>query len=136
MVLDLESEKAVDGSNRLGVVRGYSQLRTILSILGSVCDLAFQSLHVLYAWRDRGVDKHRNGKVALGKLYCDHRQVLTDGLSGCGIRDLIALNLNSAAVRQKMEMMGCFLVTKAHTLIATGVYARKIVLFVERRLLR
>ena len=72
MILDLEAEKVVDSSKSLGLVSGYSQLCAVLSILGLICDLAFQSLHVLYAWRDRGVDKHRNGKIALGKLYCDH----------------------------------------------------------------
>src|SRR5215467_14706126 len=89
MVLDLESEKAVDSSNGLGVVSGHPQLRTILGVLGFVCDLAFQSLHVLYAWRDRGVDKHRNAKVALGKLSCDHSQVTKNSVFGSGIRGLI-----------------------------------------------
>jgi len=67
MILDLEAEKAVDSSKRLGVVSGYSQLCAVIGILGLICDLAFQSLHVLYAWRDRGVDKHRNGEVANGR---------------------------------------------------------------------
>jgi thioredoxin reductase len=44
------------------------------------------------------------------------------------------LYLDSATVSQKMEMMSCFLVTKTHALIATGVSARKIA-FTRRRLL-
>ena len=73
MILDLEAEKAVDSSERLSMMRGYSQLRTVLGIFGLICDLAFQPLHGLYAWRCRGMDKHRNGKIALGKPYCNHR---------------------------------------------------------------
>ena len=49
MVLDLESEEPVDGSKCLGVVSGYWQLCTVLSILGLIGDLAFQSLQVLYS---------------------------------------------------------------------------------------
>jgi len=136
MILDLEAEKAVDSSKRLGVVNAYSQLCAALGILGLICDLAFQSLHVLYAWRDRGVDKHRNGKVALGKLYGDHRQMLADSLLASCISGLVALNLDSTTVSQEMEMMSRFLVTETHPLITTGVHARKIVLLTSRRLLR
>ena len=135
MILNLEAEKAVDSSKRLGIVGGYSQLRTALGILGLIGDLAFQPLHGLYAWRHRGMDKHRNGKIALGKLYCDHRQMLTDSLPASRIGGLVALYLDSAAVGQEMEMMSRFLVTKTHTLIATGVYARKIVFLTRSRLL-
>ena len=98
MNLDLEAEKAVDSSKRLGLASGYSQLCAVLGILGLIRDLAFQSLHVLYAWRDRGMDKHRNGKIALGKLYCDHRQMLADSLLASCIGRLVALNLNDTAV--------------------------------------
>jgi len=49
MILDLEAEKAVDSSKRLGIVSGYSQLRTALGIFGLICDLAFQPVHGLYA---------------------------------------------------------------------------------------
>ena len=34
MIMDLEDEKVVDRSKRLGVVSGYSQLCTVLGILG------------------------------------------------------------------------------------------------------
>ena len=94
MILNLEAEKAVDSSKRLCIVSAYSQLRTALGILGLIGDLAFQLLHSLYTWRHRGMDKHRNGKIALGKLNRDHRQVVTDRLlAGC-VRGLVALNLN------------------------------------------
>src|SRR6202162_3987749 len=135
MIVDLEAEKAVDSSKCLGIVSGHSQLRTTLGILGLICDLAFQPLHGLYAWRYRGMDKHRNGKIALGKLYGDHRQMLTDSLLGSCIGGLVALYLDSATVSQKMEMMSRFLVTKTHALITTGAYARKMVLLTRRRLL-
>ena len=80
MILNLETEKAVDGTKRLGIVSGYSQFRTTLGVLGVICDLAFQMLHSLYTWRHRGMDKHRNGKIALGELCRDHCQMLTNGL--------------------------------------------------------
>ena len=80
MILDLETEKAVDGTKRLGVVSGYSQFRTTLGVLGVICDFAFQMLHSLYTWRDRGMEKHRNGEIALGELCRDHCQMLTNGL--------------------------------------------------------
>jgi hypothetical protein len=48
MILNLETEKAVDSSKRLGIVSGYSQLRPVLGILSFICDLAFQLLHGLY----------------------------------------------------------------------------------------
>src|SRR5215471_3124 len=98
MILDLEDEKVVDSSKRLGVVSGYSQLCAVLGILGLICDLAFQSLHVLYTGRNRGMDKHRNGEVAFGKLHCNHGQMLTDSLLASSITGLVALNLDRTAV--------------------------------------
>ena len=80
MIMDLEAEKAVDSSKCLGIVSGHTQLRTALGILGLICNFAFQPIHGLYAWRYRGMDKHRNGKIGFGKLYCDHRQMLADSL--------------------------------------------------------
>jgi hypothetical protein len=135
MILDLEAEKSVNSSKRLGIASGYSHLRTAVGIFGLICDFDCQPFHVLYAWWHRGMDKHRNGKIALRKHYCDHRQMLADSLLASPIGGLVALYLDSAAVGQEMEMMSRFLVTKAHTLIATGVYAAKIVLFTRRRLL-
>ena len=134
MIVDLEAEKAVDSSKRLGLVSGYSQLCAALGILGLICDLAFQSLHFLYAWRDRGVDKHGNVEVALGKLYCNHRQMLADSLLASRISGLVTLNLDSTAVSQKMEMMSRFLVTEPHPLITTGIHARKIAPLTRRRI--
>ena len=135
VIVNLEAEKAVDSSKRLGIVSGYSQLRTTLGILGLIGDLAFQLLHGLYTWWHRGMDKHRNGKIALGELYCDHRQVLTDSLLTSCIRGLVALYLNSTTVSQEMEMVSRFLATETHPLIATGIYASKMVFRVWRSLL-
>ena len=56
MIADLEAEKTVDSSKRLGVVSGHSQLRTALRIRGIICDRAFQPLHGFYAWRHCGMD--------------------------------------------------------------------------------
>jgi hypothetical protein len=42
MILNLETQKAVDSSKRLGILRSYSQLRTAHAILGLIADLAFQ----------------------------------------------------------------------------------------------
>ena len=135
MILNLETEKAVDSSKRLGIVSGYSQLRTTLGILGLIGDLAFQLLHSLYTWRHRGMDKHRNGEIALGKLCCDHRQMLADRLLASRIGGLVRFYLDCTAVSQEMEVVGCLFVAKTHTLIATGIYARKMVFRVWRSLL-
>ena len=135
MVLDLEAKKAVDSSKRLGIVSGYSQFRTAFGILGLIGDLAFQPLHGLYTWRHGGMDKHRNSKIALGKLYCDHRQMLTDGLLANRIGGPVRFYLDCAAVSQEMKVMGRLFVAKTHTLIATGIYARKMVFRVWRSLL-
>ena len=135
MILNLETEKAVDSSKPLGIVSGYSQLRATLGILGLIGDFAFQLLHSLYTWRYRGMDKHRNGKIALGELYCNHRQMLTDSLLASCIGGLVTLYLDSTTVSQEMEMMSRFLVTKSHALVATGVDAGKIVFLTRRRLL-
>ena len=62
--------------------------------------------------------------------------MLADSLLASRTSGLVTLNLDSTAVSQKMEMMSRFLVTETHPLIATGVHARKIVLFTRRRLLR
>jgi len=78
----LKRERYLDASSkRLGIVSGYSQLRTTFGILGLIGDFAFQLLHSLYTWRYRGMDKHRNGKIALGELCGNHCQMLTNGLS-------------------------------------------------------
>jgi hypothetical protein len=81
------------------------------------------------------MDKHRNGKIAFRKLYCDHRQVLADSLLTSRIGGLVALYLDRAAVDQEKEMMSRFLVTEPHTLVATSFYAGKIVFLTRRRLL-
>jgi hypothetical protein len=126
MILNLETEKAMDSSKRLGIVSGYSQLRTALGILGLIGDLAFQLFHGLHARRYRSMDKHGNGKIGFGKLYGDHRQMLADSLLCSCIGGLAALYLDSATVSQKMEVVGCLFVAKTHTLVTTGVYARKV----------
>ena len=135
MVVDLEAEKAVDSSKCLGIVSGHSQLRTELGILGLICDLAFQPLHSLYAWRHRGMDKHRNGEIALGELCRNHCQMLTNGLLANCIGGPVRFYLDCTAVSQEMEVVGCLFVAKTHTLIATGIYARKMVFRVWRSLL-
>jgi hypothetical protein len=123
MILDLEAEKSVNSNKRLGIVGGYSQLRTVFGIFGLICDFDFQSFYVLYAWWHRGMDKHRNGKIALRKHYCDHRQMLTDSLLTSCIRRRVALYLDSTTVRQKMEMMSRFLMTETHSLITSLVHS-------------
>ena len=135
MISDLEAEKAVDSSKCLGIVSGYSQLRTTLGILGLIGDLAFQLLHSLYTWRHRGMDKHRNGEIALGELCRDHCQMLTNGLLANCIGGSVRFYLDCAAVSQEMEVVGCLFVAKTHTLIATGIYASKMVFRVWRSLL-
>ncbi len=135
MIVDLEAEKTVDSIKCLGIVSGHSQSRTALRILGNIGDPAFQPLHDLYAWRQRGMDKHRNGKIAFRELYGDHRQMLADSLLASRIGGLVALYLDRAAVDQEKEMMSRFLVTETHTLVATGVYAGSIVFLTRGRLL-
>lgn len=127
MILNLEAEKTVDSSKRLGVVSGYSQLRTTLSILGLIVDLTFQLLHGLYTWWHRCVDKHRNGKIALGELYRDHCQMLTNGLLANCVAGPVRFYLDRTALSQEMEVVGCLFAVKTHTLIATGIYTRKMV---------
>ena len=136
MILNLETEKAVDSSKRLGIVSGYSQLRASLGILGLIGDLAFQLLHSLYTWRHRGMDKHRNGKIALGKLCCDHRQMLTDSLlaSRIGWAHYFAISIAPPSAR-RWKVMGRLFVAKTHALVATGIYAPKMVFRVWRSLL-
>jgi hypothetical protein len=112
MITDLEAKKAVNNRKRFSIVSGYSQLCTVLGILCFVGDLAFQSLHVLYPWRNGCMNKHRNSKVALGELYCDHRQMLTDGFLASCVSGFVALYLYCTAVSKEMEMMGRLLVTK------------------------
>jgi hypothetical protein len=135
MIVDLEAEKTVDSSKCHSIVSGHSQLRATRRIHGIIGDRAFQPLHDLYSWRQRVMDKHRNGKLAFRKLYCDHRQVLADSLLASRIGGLVALYLDRSAVDQEKEMMSRFLVTETHTLVATSVYAVKIVFLTRRRLL-
>ena len=129
MILDLEAEKAVDSGKRLRVVSGYPELCAVRGVLGPVGDLAFQLLHGLHAWRDSGVNKHRYIKIALGEFYGNHRQMLTNSLLASSIRRFIALYFDSTAVCQEMEMMGRLFVTKAHSLVAPCIHARKMVLW-------
>src|SRR5215469_4279259 len=129
MLLNLEAEKTVDSSKCLSVVSRYPQLRAVSSILGLIGDFVFQSLHGLNTWRDSGMDKHRYVKIALGKFNGNHRQMLTNSLLASSIRGFVALNLDSTAVCQEMEMMGRLFVTKAHSLVAPCIHARKMVLW-------
>ena len=71
MILELETEKAVDCVSGLGIVSGYSQFRASIGILGLIGDLAFQLFHRLYpggtvAWINIGIENR------LGKTLCDH----------------------------------------------------------------
>ena len=100
MILNLKTEKAVDSGKRLGIVSGYSQLRTALGILGLIGDIAFQLLHGVYTWRHVGMDKHRNRKITLGKPYSDHCQMLSDSVLASRIGGFIALYLDGAAVSE------------------------------------
>jgi hypothetical protein len=115
MILNLEMEKVVNSRKRLGVVGGYSRLCAMLNLVCLVCDLVFHLLHVLYSWRNSGVNEHGNGKVTLGELYCDHRQVPTDNLLACRISGLVALYLDCTTIRKEMEMVSRLLLTKTHT---------------------
>jgi hypothetical protein len=54
MIMDLEDEKVVDSSQRLDVVSGYSQLCTVLGILGLICDLMRSSAPGLIEAGKRG----------------------------------------------------------------------------------
>jgi hypothetical protein len=45
MLSDLEPKEVMNRSNRLGVVGSDAHLPATLSILGVICDFAFQSLH-------------------------------------------------------------------------------------------
>ena len=135
MILNLEKEKAVDSSKRFSIVSGHSQLRTALGILGLIGDLAFQLLHGFYTWRHRVMDKHRNGKIALGELCRNHCQMLTNGLLANCIGGSVSFYLDCTAVVQEMEVVGCLFVAKTYTLIAAGIYARKMVFRFWRSLL-
>lgn len=104
-------------------------------LLGRIGDIAFQLFHRLYPWRRLSMDKHRNSEIALGKPYGDHRQMLTDSVPAGGIRGLVALDLDGAAVRQKPKMMSRLLMTETHPLIAARVDARKMVFRSRRSLL-
>jgi hypothetical protein len=113
MILNLEAKKAVDSSKRVSIVSGYTELCSVDGIFGLIGDIAFQPLHGFYTWRHGSMDKHRNSKIALGKLYCDHCQMLTDCLLASCISRLVALYLDSTAVSQQMEVVGCLFVARA-----------------------
>jgi len=81
------------------------------------------------------MDKHWKSKIALSKLNGDHRQMLTDSLLAVFVGRPVALYLDSTAISKEMEMMGRLLVTKAHSLIAAGVYACRMFFLSRRRLL-
>ena len=53
--------------------------------------------------------------------------MLTNGLLANCIGGSVRFYLDCAAVSQEMEVVGCLFVAKTHTLIATGIYARKMV---------
>ena len=127
MILNLEAKKAVDCSERFGVVSGYLQLCTVHSILGLVDDLAFQSLHGLHPWRDSGVDKHRYIKIAFGEFNGNHCQMLSNSRLASRVGGFVALYLNGPAISEQMEMMSRLFVTEAHSLIAPRIDARKMV---------
>jgi len=112
VIADLEDKKAVDSSKRLSIMSGYSQLCTALGVLCLIRDLALLIASCPLSRRNRGMNKHRNGKVTLGKLCCDHQQVLTDSVLSRRIGCLIALNFYGTAVSQEMEMMGRLRVTE------------------------
>ena len=61
--------------------------------------------------------------------------MLTNGLLANGIGGPVRFYLDCTAVSQEMEVVGCLFVAKTHTLIPTGIYARKMVFRVWRSLL-
>ena len=64
-----------------------------------------------------------------------HRQMLTNSLLTSLIGWFITLDLDRTAIGQKVEVVSYFLVAESHPLIATGVYARKMLFLNGRRLL-
>ena len=81
------------------------------------------------------MNEHRYGKIAFLKQARDHCQVTTNSILGSDIRGLVALNLDGTPVRQKVEMVCCFLVVESHPLIAAGVHAREMAILSLRSLL-
>jgi hypothetical protein len=61
--------------------------------------------------------------------------MLTNGLLANCIGGPVRFYLDCTAVSQEMEVVGCLFVAKTHTLIATGIDARKMVFRVWRSFL-
>ena len=61
--------------------------------------------------------------------------MITNGFLALGVGCVITRYFDRSAIGKEMEVMGRPLVTKTHALIATGVYARKMVFLTRRSLL-
>ena len=81
------------------------------------------------------MNEHRDGKIAFLKHARDHCQMTTNSILGSGIRGLVALDLDGTPVRQKAEVVSCFLVVESHSLIAASVHAPEMAILSLRSLL-
>ena len=61
--------------------------------------------------------------------------MITNGLLAIGVCGVITRYFDRTPIGKEMEVMAHLFVTKAHALIATGVYTRKMIFLTRRSLL-
>ena len=122
MFLDLEAEKIVDRFDRVGIGRVDFDLSAEFGAFGRVRNLPLKTLHGLHPGRVGGMDEHRNGKVAVAEHAGNRAQMIANCFLAGGIRGIVGVDFNGAAVSQEMKMMAGHLVTEAHALVASVIH--------------
>jgi hypothetical protein len=135
MILDLEPQKIMNGPDGVGIGRSDTNFRTSPGVPNQVGDFFVEPFHRLHPGRCRCVDKDRNGKVALGKSLRDHTKMITNGFLAIVVGCVITRDFDRSSVGKEMEMMGRFLMAKAHALISAGIYPGKMIFTARRGLL-
>lgn len=123
MVLDLKDEKVVDCLECAGVGSDDADATAPGNWLKGISNNAAPGLHDGDAGRHGVINEHGELEVAFSEHPGDVGKMSLDGVAGGGVIGAVGDNFNGAAIEEKAEVVGRFLMKESHGLIAAGVHA-------------
>jgi hypothetical protein len=118
MVTDLKTEKFVNGGESIGVLGKDADAGTAARIFQRVMNVVTELFHGCGAGRILCVDKHGSGKITGGKHFYDMAEVGADFIASRGVLGGVRFDFDGAAIGVEEEVVGRFVVGKAHDVIA------------------
>jgi hypothetical protein len=123
MVFSLKLEKLVDGAHHARSIASEAERGTPREVLDRVGNFRSMSCHDLSTGNDPGVNQTGQVKIAGGKARSDLPHMVLD-LEGSQAVFIIALQLDSAAVRKRLEDVGRGVLVNSHGGLPAGLDSR------------